>query len=78
MTVFTWVKAKTFPEKLQSAIMSFTLFSAGMCSPLPYKSNQFVRMIKGHLELDVGELKSGQENGGRRMTTDSLQGLGRS
>ena len=31
----TWVRAKTLPEKLQSAIMSFTLFRAGMCSPLP-------------------------------------------
>ena len=32
---FTWVRAKTLPENLQSAIISFTLFKAGMCSPLP-------------------------------------------
>ena len=32
---FTWVRAKTLPEKLQSAMMFFTLFRAGMCSPLP-------------------------------------------
>lgn len=31
----TWVRAKTLPEKLQSAMMFFTLFRAGMCSPLP-------------------------------------------
>ena len=32
---FTCVRAKTLPEKLQSDIISLTLFSAGMCSPLP-------------------------------------------
>merc|ERR1719234_418107 len=33
--LYSCVRAKTLPEKLQSAIISFTLFKAGMCSPLP-------------------------------------------
>lgn len=33
--LYSWVRAKTLPENLQSAIISFTLFKAGMCSPLP-------------------------------------------
>ena len=37
---FTCVRAKTLPEKSQSAIISFTLFRAGMCSPLPCTEKQ--------------------------------------
>ena len=34
------------PEKLQSAMMLFTLFRAGMCSPLPWERDQYLWCLR--------------------------------